>query len=247
MAGRSAVSPVSCISAASAAKHQALPRESYSNPAPVCSDRINGYSPSPLRAAASVAPRPAQRRASRGGRCRGRLRADRPLGYNKASVRPDSRNARPCTCRRTTSPTAPSRFRRPRSRWADRSADRLIPQAVRRLQAGHGGGQAVGPADGEDLVLLIAAVRALFGDADIVFIVGQPSVAGNGPGQQLCRVGGGRAGARRRVPQPIDGLQRPRTACARHPLRQNHRGTAGRQRSPPPPASSGFHPSGRGA
>ena len=89
-----------------------------------------------------------------------------------------------------------------------RSADRLIPQAVRRLQAGHGGGQAVGPADGEDLVLLIAAVRALFGDADIVFIVGQPSVAGNGPGQQLCRVGGGRAGARRRVPQPIDGLQR---------------------------------------
>ena len=159
------------------------------------------------------------------GRCRGRLRADRPLGYNKASVRPDSRNARPCTCRRTTSPDSSSRFRRPRSRWAGRSAGpkssaqycrcrqgpqrgSSYPQAVRRLQAGHGGGQAVGPADGEDLVLLIAAVRALFGDADIVFIVGQPSVAGNGPGQQLCRGGRGRAGARRRVPQPIDGLQR---------------------------------------
>ena len=47
MAGRSAVSPVSCISAASAAKHQALPRESYSNPAPVCS--LNSATMCPYR------------------------------------------------------------------------------------------------------------------------------------------------------------------------------------------------------
>ena len=87
-------------------------------------------------------------------------------------------------------------------------AHRRIAQAKRGLQHRLGHGQAVGPADREDAVVIIAAVRLLQHNAAVAVLAGQPAVAGDGPGNVGGCLAQRRAFARRLVPAEVDGLDR---------------------------------------